>query len=514
MRPSFRVSSRGRFALAAFSGILLILSFPKFGNSLVAWVALVPLLVALSGVPPRRAALLAYLSGFVSSLGLLYWISLVVVQFGGLSLPAGILVMALLCLAFSLFTAGFGLLLALFGRRWGEGSLLLAPVPWVAFEILRGHVLLRFPWCLLGYSQFQNLPAIQIASYTAVYGVSFLLVASSAALSYALVVPSPRRRLGALLGLVGLLGAALVHGSLALRSTLSRDGSLRVGLIQANIPQEEKWDREKGLRNMERHEALTRQAARAGAELVVWPESALPFYYDTSPEVAQELRDLVSSLGIDLLFGNDDTDLDPTGRERFFVGAKMLDRKGALSLRYHKIRLVPFGEYVPWKSLLEKRGVGKLVAQVSDFTPGDRFSLGTLAGHPIGAFICYEAIFPDLVREFPNGGAELLVNITNDAWYGSTSAPYQHFAMAVFRAVENRKYVARAANTGITAVVDPFGRIHGATRLFEPAVLVEDVSFVPGATFYSRHGDLFAWGCLALTALLTLVSAPRRGTVR
>jgi apolipoprotein N-acyltransferase len=497
--------------LAVLSGILLFLSFPKFGAFPLAWVALVPLLVALSGTSPLRSAALAYVSGCVSSIGLLYWIALVVAHFGGLSLFAGGLVMVLLCVAFSLFTAGFGLVVGLLGRRWGDEALLLSPLPWVAFELLRAHTLFSFPWCLLGYSQFQNLKFIQIAPYTAVYGVSFVLVSASAALAYAFVTPVPRRRTLALLGLVGLVGGLFVQGTLALGGFPRSSGTLRVGLIQGNVPEEEKWDPEKAFRNLERHEELTREAARQGARLVIWPESALPFYFDSSPDVALELKGLVGELGIDLLFGNDDAEAVPGGGERFFVGAKMLDSRGGLSLRYHKIRLVPFGEYVPLKSLLAARGVGKLVRQVADFSPGDRLSLGKVNGHSVGVFICYEAIFPDLIRQFPKGGAELLVNITNDAWYGRTSAPYQHFAMAVFRAVENRKSLVRAANTGFTAVVDPFGRVFDKTALFEPAVLVRDVDFLPGPTFYSLHGDVFAWGCVLLAAVLVL-AAQRRGT--
>jgi apolipoprotein N-acyltransferase len=169
------------------------------------------------------------------------------------------------------------------------------------------------------------------------------------------------------------------------------------------------------------------------------------------------------------------------------------------------VRLVPFGEYVPFKPVLTMGGrfAAKLVRQVADFTPGEAYALGPVDGHPIGAFICYEAIFPDLVRQFPAGGAELLVNVTNDGWYGRTSAPHQHLAMAVFRAVENGKYLVRAANTGITAVVDTRGRLLQRTQLFEPTVLVRDVPLMPGATFYARHGDVFAWTCVALSLALT-----------
>jgi apolipoprotein N-acyltransferase len=243
----------------------------------------------------------------------------------------------------------------------------------------------------------------------------------------------------------------------------------------------------------------------------VWPESSVPDYYDDGPPAARELQALARESQAALLFGNDDREID--GRSlRVFVGAKLLSPAGELAYRYHKIRLVPFGEYVPMQPLLTLGGrvAAKLVQQVADFTPGQSLSLAPVDGHLAGAFICYEAIFPELVRGFADGGADLLVNITNDAWYGRTSAPHQHLAMAAFRAVENGKYLVRAANTGVTAVIDPRGRIVDQTPLFERTVLVRDVPWVPGRTFYARHGDVFAWTCLGLAAALAATALSRR----
>ncbi|HEY6548243.1 MAG TPA: apolipoprotein N-acyltransferase, partial [Vicinamibacteria bacterium] len=269
-------------------------------------------------------------------------------------------------------------------------------------------------------------------------------------------------------------------------------------------------------RNIDRHLDLTREAVGQGARLVVWPESAVPFYYDHTPALAEELREAVRRRQVYLMFGNDDREPSPDGKDRVFVGAKMLSPGGELVLRYHKIQLVPFGEYVPIQPLLTLGGrfSAKLVEQVADFTPGVEAVVGELDGHPIGGFICYESVFPHLVRRFSAGGAELLVNMTNDAWYGRTSAPYQHLAMSAFRAVENRRFLVRAANTGITAVVDPWGRVVHQTALFERTVLVADVQLVSTRTFYSRHGDVFAGAALGTTAVLTgllLAKRPRAG---
>ena len=505
-------------ALATASGILLALSFPKFGHGLVAWVALVPLLVALAGARSTSHGFrLGYLTGAVSSLGIVYWTSLVVVQYGGLSMPMGIAVMALLCLALALFPCLFGWTVAFWARTWGPGALLLAPVAWVAMEILRGHTLFNFAWCLLGYSQQAQLPVIQVARFGAVYAVSFVVASSSSAIAYAIVEPRRARGRRALLAAALLVGVVVADGLRQLRTPIPESGRLTVGLVQAAIKQEDKWEADEAWENFAHHVTLTREAAARGARLVIWPESSLPWLYDRNPGVAAQLQALTRELGIDLLFGNDDRDDGVADRRRrIWVGAKMLTPDGEVAFRYHKMRLVPFGEYVPIESVLTLGGrySARVVEAVGAFTPGTEYAIGEVDGRRFGVSICYEAIFPDLLREFTVRGADLLVNITNDAWYGRTSAPHQHFAMAVFRAVENGKYLVRAANTGISAVVDPRGRVLERTALFERRALVREVPIVPGLTFYARRGDVFAWGCLAAAVALTAMAAMRRASRR
>jgi apolipoprotein N-acyltransferase len=486
------------------------LSFPKFGTGALAWVALAPLLIALPGAGGWRALRLGYVTGAVSSLGLLYWTALVVVQYGGLALPVGVLVMLALCLAFSVFHALFGWATARLIGTFGPAGLLGAPLVWVATELLRVHTFFEFPWCLLGYSQHDNLPFIQIASVTAVYGVSFLVSAASAVLAFVAAEKTARRRWAAVAALVFLLGGSFAWGTRAMGRPIPETGRVVVGLVQGGIRQEDKWVPENAWTNIGRHLELTREAAARGARLVVWPESAVPFLFDEEGALAALLRETVRREHIYLFFGNDDREVTPSGTERIYVGAKLLDPQGELVYRYRKMHLVPFGEYVPLKGLftLGGRFAAKLVQEVSDFTPGKHAATGEVDGHRIGGYICYEAIFPSLVRRFTAQGAQLLVNVTNDAWYGTTSAPYQHLAMAAFRAVENGRYMVRAANTGITAVVDPRGRVLEETRLFERAVLVREVPFVREQTFYARHGDVFAWGCAA--AALAMLAASFR----
>jgi apolipoprotein N-acyltransferase len=492
------------------SGALLFLSFPKFGHGGVAWVALVPLLVALEGTSGWRAARLGYVTGAVSALGTLYWTALVVIQYGGLPLPAGVAVMVALCLAVALFPLLFGWATARLVATFGTAGLLGAPFAWVATELLRVHTFFEFPWCLLGYSQHAFLPAIQVASVTAVYGVSFILVASSSLLAYAILEVQPRRRSAALVGVAAVVATTVGGGVWAMSRPVPETGRIVVGLVQGGIRQEDKWVPENAGDNVDRHLQLTAEASRRGARLVVWPESAVPFLYDRDAGLAAVLQATVRSERIYLFFGNDDLDVS-TGR--IYVGAKLLSPEGRLTSRYRKIHLVPFGEYVPMQRLFTFGGrfAAKLVQEVSDFSPGTEAATGVVDGHRIGGYICYEAIFPALARRFPAAGAELLVNITNDAWYGTTSAPYQHLAMAAFRAVENRRYMVRAANTGITAVVDPWGRVLDETRLFDRTVLVREVPFVTGTTFYTRHGDIFAYACLAV-ALALVAASFRRGS--
>ncbi len=487
-------------ACAALTGALLILAFPKFGQGLIGWVAPIPLLVTLARRHGRQAGRLTYLSGVVSSLGLLYWTANVAQQFGGVGWPVALLVALALSCTVALFYALFGAVLGLWLRRYGNAALVAAPAAWVAVEWLRATGPLAFPWCLLGYTQDRFLPVIQVASLTGVYGVSFVVLLVSAAAALAIVDRGRWRIAGAAAALVTVV---IVYGWLRLAVPPPAIGTLRVGLIQASVPQEEKWSVGLAWRNVSWHEDLSREAAAQGATLLIWPESSVPFYFDWTPAVAERLRSLARETHAYVLFGNDDREAPLTG-ERVWVGAKLLDPEGRLTFRYHKMQLVPFGEYVPFARLLGALGVEKLVQEVGSFTPGAEAVVGTIGAHPFGLTICYEAIFPQLVRRFTVGGAELLANITNDGWYGRTSAPYQHFAMARLRAVENGRSLARAANTGISALIDPRGRVLAGTQLFERRSLVGDVPLVRESTFYARHGDLFAWLCVAVTVGLTL----------
>lgn len=501
------MSLRRRLGLSAFSGVLLALAFPKVGFAPAAFVALVPLLIALDGASRRVGFLCGHVTGTVQGFWLLFWVADVLSLHGGAAFPLALLLTLALAVAFGLFPAAFGALQAHAGLAFGVRSLWLAPFLFVTCEFLREHLLFGFPWVLLGYSQVDFVELIQVASFTAVHGVSFLLATASASLAHAFLNPRPfERRLGFTVPAL-LISGALAYGHGRLQEPLTADASLSVGIIQASIPQDQKWEQALLQSNIEQHLALSREAARRDARVIVWPESAIAYELDLYPEVRKQITDFTAAEGVFLLTGNDDRERDSSGKMRSYVGAKLVSPEGAILLRYHKMRLVPFGEYLPVPAFVSRiLPIGRLVESVSDFTPGAKAVTARALGVTMGVFICYEAIFPSLVRRFPLNGAQILVNVTNDGWYGTSAAPYQHYAMARFRAVENRRFLVRAANTGISAIVDPFGRELARTHLMEKRALVGDVRAISEMTFYARYGDAFAWSVAAVAALATLAA--------
>jgi apolipoprotein N-acyltransferase len=279
---------------------------------------------------------------------------------------------------------------------------------------------------------------------------------------------------------------------------LTREGSaITVGLVQGNIPQLEKWDPARAPAIFDRYLQMTREAAAKGARFIVWPESATPFYFDEDAVSALEVRRTVQDTGVPLLFGTDEVELGSP--PRYYNSAFMLDSSGATSAVYRKVYLVPFGEYVPFAALLTF--VGPLIEAVSAFSPGARVTMLPVNGHMASTAICYEVVYPHLIRDGVLQGAELLTTITNDAWYGETSAPFQHFELAAMRAIEQGRYLARAANTGISGIVDPYGRVIARTPLFETTTVIGEVRFIQERTVYATIGDLAA----QIAVLITLV---------
>lgn len=493
-----------RWLLAVLSGGLLALSFPGSGDQAwLAFVALVPLLAAVEGDGWRRAGARGLVAGLAFWLLTIPWIASTVARYGDVPWPLSVLVLAGLAGYLALYTAAFAALLARRSLPGGGLYVIVAASLWVALELLRTYLFTGFPWNLLGYSQYRNLPLIQVAAATGVYGVSFLVVAVNAALWRALDRESAwRRSLAAFGTAAAIVGAAIAFGWL---SPHRAGGSpIPVAVAQGSVDQAVKWDATHQGVTLSLYRDLTVQAAGRGARLVVWPETAVPFFLAEDPRRA-EVEGLARATGAYLLVGAPDRSSGKPRNSAFLIGPD-----GRVLGRYDKRHLVPFGEYVPVKRLLffvEILGGGA----IGDFAPGSEATVFATPAGRIGVVICYEAIFPGEVRDFFRAGADVLVNITNDAWFGRSAAPVQHLAMAAFRAVENRAYLVRAANTGISAIVRPDGRIERASGLFTREVLTGVVARHAGLTLYARYGDVFA-GASAVVALTMLWPVSLRRT--
>jgi len=495
------------FTCAALSGALLTLSFPSFGHPAAAWVALTPLLVILHGTrSPGLAFGLGLTTGAVHFAGTLPWLTQVMTEFGGFPLPVGVLLNGLLVAYLALFPAAFAVMVVVVLRaRSGEWGLLSAAPVWLTTELGRMWLFGGFPWELLGYSQTSVLPVSQLASLFGVHGVTLLVVFINSALALALVGPRAQR-VRVLAVATGVLGVVVLFGVWRLTDNrLVRDGTpLRVGLVQGNILQADKWDPAMRSTILRRYLDLSRQSAADGARLIVWPESATPFSFEDHPD-GDAVRQLARDTGAHLLFGSTQSRRDPV--PRVFNAAFVLRPDGETAAVYQKMHLVPFGEYVPFRALLFF--VSPLVESMVDFSPGISPVIMPIGAHRISTAICYEIIYPGLVRSFVRHGSELLTTITNDAWYGRSAAPHQHFQQAAMRAIEQGRYLTRAANTGISGVVDPYGRVLARSALFETAVITEEVRLLSGLTLYGRIGDLLAYLCVVLT--LAAVGAARCG---
>ncbi|MBA2258521.1 MAG: apolipoprotein N-acyltransferase [Acidobacteria bacterium] len=435
--------------------------------------------------------------------------------FGGLATPIAVFAAALLVAYLSLFPAVFAVLVARARRTWGDAGLMIAPFAWVTTELGRQYVWDGFPWALLGYSQVTVLPVAQAASVVGVYGLSWLLALTAAAVAAVVVGRGRGRWIPAAAAAVLVAGIALWGSARLNSSALTSQGDpVRVAVVQGNIAQEDKWDPAMRETIAETYLSMTREALAAGATFILWPESSTPFYFERDLIRGGAIRQLARETRATLLIGSDQvepikaTTATEKPQELYYNAAFLVKSDGSVGAVYRKMHLVPFGEYVPLKSLLFF--VGPIVEAVSAFTPGDDPVLLPVGDHLVSTAICYEVIFPSLIRRFVVDGSEMLTTITNDAWYGRSSAAYQHWEQAAMRSIEQGRYLARAANTGISGFVDPYGRVVQKTDLFHPAVLVADLRFIKTRTIYSRVGDVAAWISLAVVVFALAGTMRRR----
>jgi apolipoprotein N-acyltransferase len=524
--------------LIFISAILQILIFPLPNLYFLSWIALAPLLIALlrarrpntlqftEGVKllpatPLQAFLLAYVCGILWYAGTCYWIYSTMHQYGGLSMLAAIGVLILFCLYLALYHGLFGLVISLLAdsSSFSRNALLLAPPVWVAVELARTRVT-GFPWDLLGISQVDNIPLSRIASFTGVYGLSFEILIVNAALAAALLVRREKRT--ALFAAA--IGAAIVLQAGSLVSAPEFPADHTAALVQSNIPaiDERDWTREYFQTTVQELTKLSEpvlNGAKPGVSapsttgtasvktpgLVVWPESPAPFYDNDSP-----FRDALSTIarqtGNWVLAG--DVALYDEGKpgQALFNSASLVNPYGEFTARYDKVHLVPFGEYVPFKRIFSF--AGGLTQQVGDFSSGNSRAPLQADGTKLGVFICYESIFPDEIRQFAKNGAQVFVNLSNDGWYGDSGAYAQHLKQSRMRAVENARWLLLDTNTGVTASVDPYGRIVASASRKVRTALQAPYSLSSETTFYTRHGDWFAYLCAIISLAALFMRLP------
>ena len=524
---SFRVRQihPSAWLLVILSSLLQVLIFPLPGLYVLSWVAFAPLIVALlrarpagaleidgslnlRAAKPGQAFLLAYTSGILWYAGTCYWIYDTMHEHGGLSVPAASLALFLFCLYLGLYHGLFGLLLSLAAGpgRDNRRALLAAPFLWVAVELARTRVT-GFPWNLLGTAQVDNISLSRITTWTGVYGVSFEIMLVNVAMASAFLVP--KRKRNALLMASLAAAAVLQAGRLVDAPVMGADHAAL--LVQENVPVDATWTRdafEQTLRDLIDLSVKSVAAASPGAlgatpgkvDLVIWPESPAPFFTNDPlfRDPVSQMARAAHSWVVTGAIGSTPASKSSTSASEVFNSAALVSPSGDWTERYDKVHLVPFGEYLPFPRLFAF--AGGLTKEVGEFERGSSRAPLDAGETRLGVFICYESVFPDEVRQFANQGAEVLVDLSNDGWYGDSGAYAQHLNQTRMRAIENGRWLLSATDTGVTASIDPYGRPVQRLPRKRRGGLVAHYALTSVTTFYTRHGDWFAWLCAIISA--------------
>jgi len=512
--------------LVILSAVLQVLIFPLPGLHVLSWIAFAPLIVALLRARPvgaleidgavhlqaattGQAFLLAYACGVLWYAGTCYWIYDTMRRYGGLSAPVAVLVLFLFCLYLGLYHGLFGLLV---GWTAGPGRdhrrvLVAAPFVWAAVELARTRVT-GFPWNLLGTAQVENVSLCRMAAWTGVYGISFEIMLVNVAMASAFLVP--RKKRSALLVASVAAAAVLQAGSSVTLPALQADRA--VLLVQPNIPVDANWTRdyfESTFKDLTRLSVKTLSESSTAAtsgptatkiDLIVWPESPAPFYTN-DPLFRDAVSDMARSTRVWVVVGA--IGITPVMHgggqgSQVFNSAALIGPAGDWTARYDKVHLVPFGEYLPFPQIFGF--AGGLTKEVGEFQRGTSRTPLDAGSTKLGTFICYESVFPGEVRRFADEGAQVLVNISNDGWYGDSGAYAQHLNQTRMRAIENDRWLLSATDTGVTASIDPYGRVVARLPRKERGALVAPYALTSVTTFYTRHGDWFAWLCAIISA--------------
>jgi apolipoprotein N-acyltransferase len=511
--------------LAVIAGALQVVIFPSIDWHYLCWFAFAPALVAILRARPRdislpeslvsnlgpatpwQGFLLGWVVGFMWSIGTCFWIYHVENSYGGLDAPIAGVLLIVFCAVLGLHHAVWGLLVAWTARRRPRFALIAAPFYWIAVEVFRTYVT-SFPWDLLGTVQVDNIPLARIATATGVYGLSFEIMLVNTAFAAAFVGPQRRRRsvlVAAVLATIAVQATELIEPPRLPAPDTAR-------LVQLDIPilNSDQWNADyfrSELARLRVKSVPTREQATGAPppEIVIWPESPAPFFI-SDRTFRTAVSDIARASNAYVIVGAlGEVGVSSQTTRQLYNSAALITPSGEWAARYDKIHLVPFGEYVPFGPLLGF--AQKLTKEVGDFVPGANRTPFDVGHYKAGVFICYESVFPGEIREFARNGANVFVNISNDGWFGRYGAPKQHLNQARMRAVENDRWLLRATNTGITSAIDPYGRVVDEAPRETYTYLDAPFATVNGTTFYTRHGDWFAFLCAIISVLMLLAAA-------
>jgi apolipoprotein N-acyltransferase len=495
------------WAAAAATALLLIFAFPNFEYYLLAWIGLVPLLVAIAKRPaPLRAFILGWAAGSVFFYVTCYWLTYSMIHYGGLPAPLAFLLLVPAALVIGTFHGLFASLIALAMRKWGLMAILLAPVFWTALEWVRLGVTGQL-WNALGYSQAYHASVIQPATWGGVYAVSFLIVAINSAIALLIIRRTKLSIAAAVAIALAVWQVSEFSEPAVMESYVPLDErTVTVIAVQPNVPMNPVKSAAETKALIERHltlstNGLANVSNAKGPRLVIWPESPMNFTYASDKAFQEFVADFARQNHTSVLFNS----LEPAPADGSYNSALLINEEGRLISQYDKIRLMPFGEYVPLPQWLP--GASLISGIVGEFTPGSNYTLMPFGDRKAGVFICIESAYPWIARRLAHDGANVLINISNDGYLGPTAVMRQHLANAIFRAVENGRPVLRVTNTGLSALITDYGHVHGLTGPFQPDVRVWTNG--PGErrdTFYTRRGDLFVQICAAMTLIVLLMT--------
>jgi apolipoprotein N-acyltransferase len=495
--------------LVIVSGASTAFAFPKFSFSFLVWISLIPLLFIIIKFNPWKAFFLGLLAGISYNAVLIYWIPAVPAHYGNISYLFSFLIYVVFVLFLALYWGIFSLTLSKIHQSFPKSAFVISPFIWVALEYILTHFLTGFPWGLLGSSQYQNLPFIQMASVTGVYGLSFIIVFFQSMFVFSMEY----RKKAPFFIALGVLILVYTGGFLSMKESSMNENSFKGAVIQGNVSSDIYWhnistEETQGL--FRRHMELSQKASEEGAQLIIWPEFSVPLCFSCSQAFYQGFKEnlfqFVQNTGSTLLLGTNE--VAASGEEMHYYNTALCLHPDLSMTQYHKMHLVPFGEYTPYKTVFSF--IEKMTHAIGDITPGKKQTLLKFDSLLFGSPICYEIIFPDLVRKFVKKGAHFLVTITNDGWYGKSSAPYQHFSMAVLRAVENRRFLLRAATTGISGIIDPYGRILHKSEMMTVAYFTGKIVPSQKLTFYTKYGDVLPLLSLTFSSLFFILALIKR----